>query len=238
MESLDNFPKPSVTVDNVIFGYQHNQVSLLLLNRKEAPFAHTWTLPGGFLRVDEFETFEQAAKRILMDKTGIADVFLEQLYTFDAPDRDPRGRVLSVSYYALVNPTKYDIMAGDAANEVQWFDWKKLPLLGFDHAMIVEKAVNRLKTKVLWQPIGFELLDSPFTIPELHALYVTILDKKFDQLDKQFERRNFYKRIMELDILRKVDIRRDGGRKRPADLFEFDEEKYNNLINSGLPFKI
>jgi 8-oxo-dGTP diphosphatase len=231
MESLDNFPKPSVTIDNVIFGYQHNQVSLLLLNRKEEPFANTWTLPGGFLRVNEFETFEQAAKRILMDKTGIADVFLEQLYTFDAPDRDPRGRVLSVSYYALVNPTKYDVRTGDAANEVQWFDWKNLPPLGFDHAVIVEKAVNRLKNKVLWQPIVFELLDSPFSIPELHTLYETILDKPF-------ERRNFYKRIMELDILRKVDIRRDGGRKRPADLFEFDEEKYNSLINNGLSFKI
>jgi 8-oxo-dGTP diphosphatase len=231
MESLDNFPKPSVTLNTIIFGYQHNQVSLLLLNRKEEPFANTWTLPGGFLRVNEFETFEQAAKRILMDKTGIADVFLEQLYTFDAPDRDPRGRVLSVSYYALVNPTKYDIKTGDAANDVQWFDWKKLPPLGFDHAAIVEKAVNRLKTKVLWQPIGFELLDSPFSIPELHTLYQKILDK-------ELERRNFYKRIMELDILKKVDIRRDGGRKRPADLFEFDEEKYNNLIVKGLSFKI
>ena len=229
MESLDNFPKPSVTVDNVIFGYQNGQMSLLLLNRKVAPFAHTWTLPGGFLHIGE--TFVQAAQRILMDKTGISDVFLEQLFTFDTPERDPRGRVLSVSYFALVNPTKYEIMAGDAANDVQWFDWHELPTLGFDHAIIVEKAVNRLKTKVLWQPIGFELLDTRFTIPELHTLYETILSKTF-------ERRNFYKRFMELDILRKVDTRRDGGRKRPADLFEFDEDKYKALIDSGLAFKI
>lgn len=229
MEALDNFPKPSVTVDNVIFGYHNNQISLLLLNRKEEPFANTWTLPGGFLHINE--TFEQASKRILTNKTGIADVFLEQLYTFDAPDRDPRGRVLSVAYFALVNPTKYEIMAGTAANDVQWFDWKDLPKLGFDHDAIVEIAVNRLKTKVLWQPIGFELLDERFSIPELHALYEAILEK-------QFERRNFYKRIMELEILQKVDIRRDGSRKRPADLFEFDTVKYNELINKGLSFKI
>ncbi|MBL7818083.1 MAG: NUDIX hydrolase [Saprospiraceae bacterium] len=229
MESLDNFPKPSVTVDNVIFGYHDNKISLLLLNRKEEPFANTWTLPGGFLHIHE--SFEQAAKRILTTKTGVNDVFLEQLYTFDTPERDPRGRVLSVAYYALVNPHKYEIMAGSAANDVQWFDWKALPKLGFDHDFIVQTAVNRLKTKVLWQPIGFELLDERFTMPELHALYETILER-------EFERRNFYKRIMELEILKKVDIRRDGSRKRPADLFEFDSKKYNELINKGLSFKI
>ena len=229
MEALNKFPTPSVTVDNVIFGYHNNQISLLLLNRKEEPFADTWTLPGGFLHIHE--TFEQAAKRILSNKTGLSDVFLEQLYTFDAPDRDPRGRVLSVAYFALVNPHKYEIMARTAANDVQWFDWKELPKLGFDHDLIVQTAVNRLKTKVLWQPIGFELLDEQFSIPELHTLYETILEKKF-------ERRNFYKRIMELEILKKVDIRRDGGRKRPADLFEFDTQKYNELINKGLSFKI
>ncbi len=230
-EKQKDFEKPSVTVDNVIFGYHDNKISLLLLNRKEEPFANMWTLPGGYLHVDKNETFEQAAKRILINKTGISDVFLEQLYTFDAPERDPRGRVLSVAYFALVNPTKYEIMAGTAANDVQWFDWKALPTLGFDHKTIVETAINRLKTKVLWQPIGFELLDTRFSMPELHTLYETILEK-------EFERRNFYKRIMELEILRKVDIRRDGGRKRPADLFEFDLEKYNNLINNGLSFKI
>ena len=229
MESLEKYQKPSVTVDNVIFGYHDNQISLLLLNRKEEPFANTWTLPGGFLHIHE--TFEHASKRILTAKTGVADVFLEQLYTFDAPDRDPRGRVLSVAYFALVNPEKYAIMAGTAANDVQWFDWKALPKLGFDHENMVETAVNRLKTKVLWQPIGFELLDTRFSMPELHALYETVLNK-------QFERRNFYKRIMELGILQKVDTRRDGGRKRPADLFEFDVGKYNNLIGSGLSFKI
>jgi 8-oxo-dGTP diphosphatase len=231
MESIHSFEKPSVTVDNVIFGYNHGQMSLLLMKRREEPFANSWTLPGGFLRIEQQETFEMTAKLVLRDKTGIEDVFLEQLYTFDAPDRDPRGRVISVSYFALVNPTKYDLITGEAAHDVQWFDWKNLPKLGFDHAQIVEKAIQRLKTKVLWQPIGFELLDPHFTMPELHTLYETVLDKKF-------ERRNFYKRFMELDILKKVDVRRDGGRKRPADLFEFDLAQYKSLIDNGLAFKI
>ena len=229
MESLRKYPKPSVTVDCVIFGYSNDQISVLLLNRKEEPFANTWTLPGGFLRLEE--TFVEAAQRVLSNKTGINDVFLEQLCSFDAPDRDPRGRVLSVAYFALVNPAKFEIIAGSAANDVQWFDWKNCPELGFDHTEILQVAVNRLKTKILWQPIGFELLNAQFSMSELQTLYETIEETKFD-------RRNFYKRIMEFDILNKVGIRKDGGRKRPADLFEFDKNKYNTLINNGLSFKI
>ena len=229
MESLRKYPKPSVTVDCVIFGYSNDQISVLLLNRKEEPFANTWTLPGGFLRLEE--TFVEAAQRVLSNKTGINDVFLEQLCSFDAPNRDPRGRVLSVAYFALVNPAKFEIIAGSAANDVQWFDWKNCPELGFDHNEILQVAINRLKTKILWQPIGFELLDAQFSMSELQTLYETIEETKFD-------RRNFYKRIMEFDILNKVGIRKDGGRKRPADLFEFDKNKYNTLINNGLSFKI
>jgi 8-oxo-dGTP diphosphatase len=231
MKAFEDFEKPSVTVDNVIFGYHDNQLSVLLLNRREEPFANTWTLPGGFLHVDKQETFLDTAQRVLLEKTGIADLFLEQLYTFDNPQRDPRGRVISVAYFALVNPQKFEIIAGAAANDVQWFDWNKLPILGFDHAEILKTAVNRLKTKVLWQPIGFNLLNDQFTMPELHTLYETILER-------EFERRNFYKRIMELGILRKVAVRRDGGRKRPADLFEFDLGQYDALVESGLSFKI
>jgi 8-oxo-dGTP diphosphatase len=230
-ESLDNYPKPSVTVDCVIFGYYDNQISVLLLNRKEEPFANTWTLPGGFLRMDE--TFEQAAKRVLSDKTGLNEVFLEQLYSFDTPNRDPRGRVLSIAYYALVNPTKFNIVAGSAANDVQWFPWTQCPNLGFDHADILQIAINRLKNKILWQPIGFELLDAQFTMTELQTLYETI-----EETPEPYDRRNFYKRIMEFDILNKVGTRQNGGKGRSADLFEFDKNKYNILINKGLSFKI
>jgi 8-oxo-dGTP diphosphatase len=229
VENLDKYPKPSVTVDCVLFGYHEGRISVLLLNRKEEPFANTWTLPGGFLRMDE--TFEQAATRVLSDKTGINEVFLEQLFSFDAPQRDPRGRVLSIAYFALVNPAKYDVIAGSAANDVQWFEWKHCPDLGFDHLSILMVAINRLKTKILWQPIGFELLDTQFSMTDLQDLYETILETTFD-------RRNFYKRIMEFDILKKVGTRQSGGKGRSADLFEFDKMKYNELIDKGLSFKI
>lgn len=229
VENLDKYPKPSVTVDCVLFGYHEGRISVLLLNRKEEPFANTWTLPGGFLRMDE--TFEQAAKRVLSDKTGVNEVFLEQLFSFDAPQRDPRGRVLSIAYFALVNPAKYDVIAGSAANDVQWFEYKKCPNLGFDHLEILTVAINRLKTKILWQPIGFELLDTQFSMTDLQDLYETILEIEFD-------RRNFYKRMMEFDILKKVGTRQSGGKGRSADLFEFDKIKYNELISKGLSFKI
>jgi 8-oxo-dGTP diphosphatase len=226
---LDRYPKPSVTVDCVIFGYANDQLSILLLQRDEAPFAGQWTLPGGFLHLDE--TCEQAARRVLSSKTGIEGVFLEQLYTFDQPARDPRGRVLSVSYYALVNAEHFALVAGQAARDVRWWPWQQLPELGFDHTHIVAKACERLRSKVLWQPIGFELLPSPFTMPELQNLYECILGQSLD-------RRNFHKRITGLGILQQVGVRRANERRRPADLFVFDEKNYQKLLESGLSFKI
>lgn len=229
IQELDRYPKPSVTVDCVLFGYSEGQVSILLVQRDEAPFAGSWTLPGGFLSLDE--TFEQAARRVLSSKTGIGDVFLEQLYTFDQPERDPRGRVLSVAYYALVNSEQFSLAAGRATRDVRWWPWEQLPALGFDHAEIIATAIARLRSKVLWQPIGFELLTPPFTMPELQHLYECILKTSFD-------RRNFHKRIMGLGILQHVGVRRAHERRRPADLFVFDEKQYKNLVLNGLEFKI
>ena len=226
---LDQYPKPSVTVDSVIFGYANNQISILLLQRAEAPYAGSWTLPGGFLQLEE--TCEQATHRVLKTKTGIEQVYLEQLYTFDRPSRDPRGRVLSVAYFALVNPENYALAAGQAALDLRWWPWEQLPELGFDHAEIIEKAINRLRSKVLWQPIGFELLSTPFTMPELQNLYETILKTSFD-------RRNFHKRIIGLGILQQVGVRRSNERRRPADLFVFVEAQYKKLLQDGLEFKI
>lgn len=226
---LDQYPKPAVTVDCVIFGYAAGKMSMLLMARNEAPYAGYWTLPGGFLRLDE--SCEQAAKRVLADKTGIGEgVFLEQLYTFDAPGRDPRGRVLSVSYFALLNSEKYSLVAGKTARDVRWWPWEQLPELGFDHGEIARMAIARLRSKVLWQPIGFELLTPPFTMPELQALYECILKTTFD-------RRNFHKRIIGLDILRNVGLKRSNERRRPAELFVFDENKYSELLRNGLEFR-
>jgi 8-oxo-dGTP diphosphatase len=229
MSELDQYPKPSVTVDCVIFGYSAGQVSILLLERNEAPHAGAWTLPGGFLHPDE--SCGEAAARVLRTKTNLENVFLEQLYTFDAPARDPRGRVLSVAYYALVNAKNYALAAGLNARDVRWWPWESLPELGFDHAAITAKAIERLRSKVLWQPIGFELLEQPFTMPELQHLYEAVLKTSFD-------RRNFHKRMTGLGILQHVGVRRFNERRRPADLFVFDETQYQIQLKNGLEFKI
>ena len=211
-DELSIFPRPSVTIDCVVFGYDGEQLSVLLLNRRDEPFANQWTLPGGFLHLEE--TFEEAAQRILKDKTGIENLFLEQLYTFGGLSRDPRGRVLSVAYYALVNPVKYQLMVGQMANELRWFNWKQLPSLGFDHAQIAQLAQARLAAKIQYQPIGFELLNAQFTMSELQALHECILGETLD-------RRNFHKRMMASGLLRSTGERREGLKSRPAELFEF-----------------
>ncbi|WP_051397953.1 NUDIX hydrolase [Runella limosa] len=211
-DELSIYPRPSVTIDCVVFGYDGEQLSILLLNRRDEPFANQWTLPGGFLHLEE--TFEEAAQRILKDKTGIENLFLEQLYTFGGLSRDPRGRVLSVAYYALVNPAKYQLMVGQMANELRWFNWKQLPSLGFDHAQIAQLAQVRLAAKIHYQPIGFELLNAQFTMSELQALHECILGETLD-------RRNFHKRMMASGLLRSTGERREGLKSRPAELFEF-----------------
>lgn len=215
-DELSQYPRPSVTIDCVVFGYDGSKLSILLLNRRDEPFANEWTLPGGFLRIEE--TFEEAAQRILKDKTGIENLFLEQLYTFGALMRDPRGRVISVAYYALVNPEKYELIVGNMAHELKWFEWQHLPVLGFDHTQIAQLAQQRLATKIHYQPIGFELLNPQFTMSELQALHECITGEMLD-------RRNFHKRMIASGLLRSTGQRREGLKSRPAELFEFTSYK-------------
>jgi 8-oxo-dGTP diphosphatase len=222
---LDKFPKPSVTVDCVIFGYDMQSLQILLLNRKEKPFKNKWTIPGGFLYIDE--TLKQAAERVLVTKTGLSDIFLEQLFTFGDLERDPRGRVLSVAYFALVNPKKFKLVKGDAANEVAWFDLDALPELGFDHSKIFEVAHQRLQGKIRYQPIGFELLDEHFTLPELQQIYETILKVALD-------RGNFRKKMLSLGIIKATGEKRNIGGHRAPDLYVFDKEKYDELLRDGI----
>lgn len=226
---LSQYPRPSVTVDCVVFGYDTQQLSVLLLHRKEEPFANHWTLLGGFLRLDE--TFEVAAERILSSKAGLAGLYLEQLYTFGGLDRDPRGRVLAVSYFALVNPRQYNLVVGNMAHDLRWCPLSDLPALGFDHQHIIELARKRLASKVTYQPVGFELLNEKFTITELQDLYERILGQSLD-------RRNFYKKIMASGILKATGERREGLKSRPAEMFAFDKTRYEQLIEEGFQFKI
>nr|WP_293834038.1 NUDIX domain-containing protein [uncultured Arsenicibacter sp.] len=229
MQSLSAYPQPSVTIDCVIFGYDGEKLSVLLLNRKEEPYAGMWTVPGGFLYLDE--TLEESADRILRTKTGLGSLYLEQLFTFGRPDRDPRGRVLSVTYYTLINPEHVELTTGKMANDVNWFPVSQLPALGFDHKDVLQTAIQRLQAKVTYQPVGFELLNPQFTISELQDLYECILNVRLD-------RRNFHKKITASGILKPTGQKRLGEKNRAPELFEFDRERYDALVKSGFQFKI
>jgi 8-oxo-dGTP diphosphatase len=225
--SIHEFEKPSLTIDCVVFGYDLKELKILLVNRKKEPFEGSWALPGGFLNVEE--SFEQCVERVLATKTGIVNLFVEQLYTFGRVNRDERGRVISVAYFALVNPHNYQLINGLANNETQWFSYTALPQnLAFDHADIIKLAHERLQNKVRYQPVGFNLLDKTFTLPELQRLYETILDKKID-------RRNFRKKMLDdLQIIRPTGERREGTPNRQPDIYEFDKVKYDALVEEGM----
>lgn len=229
MNDLQKYPRPSVTIDCVVFGYDGDTVSLLLINRKEQPFKNEWTLPGGFLFMEE--TPGETAKRILKDKTGLSDLFLEQLYTFGDLQRDPRGRVISIAYYTLVNPRLFNLVQGDAVTDLKWFAITKIPKTGFDHKEIINVALERLKAKVTYQPIGFELLEKEFTLTEIQFLYEAILQRPIDK-------RNFRKRILESNVLKATGKKRTGEKNRAPELFAFDEPQYKKLLKEGYQFKI
>jgi 8-oxo-dGTP diphosphatase len=216
------YPRPALTVDCVIFGLdESHHLKVLLIQRKHPPFESAWALPGGFVNMEE--DLETAALRELEEETGVRDVFIEQLYTFGEPGRDPRGRVVSVAYFALVNLSEHPVQAASDARNVQWFAIDKIPKLAFDHSQIMEAAINRLRAKVRYQPIGFELLPEQFTLPQLQQLYETILG--VERLNK----RNFRTRILRMGILQEVG-RQEGVAHRPAKLYAFDKEKYEQLV--------
>lgn len=221
MKPFHLYQNPSLAIDIVVFGYHSNVLSVLLLNRNEEPFKDQWTLPGAFLQMEE--SFAQTCSRILKTKLGMDNVYLEQLYSFDKPERDPRGRVISVAHYALINPHKFEIVVGKMANDVQWFDVRKIPSLGFDHKEIFKKALNRLQSKILYFPVGFELLDELFTMTELHELYECILNVSID-------RRNFRRKILDAEYIINTGTKREGLQNRHPDLYKFNKKlKQNNF---------
>jgi 8-oxo-dGTP diphosphatase len=226
-------------VDCVIFGLDAQQkVNVLLIQRKNDPFAGQWAMPGGFVDMDE--DLETAALRELEEETGVHDLFIEQLFTFGAPDRDPRGRVISVAYYALVNLEHHPIEAASDARRVQWFPVNDVPELAFDHAHIFRVALERLRAKVRYQPIGFELLPPTFTLTQLQNLYENILG-----IESGLNKRNFRTRILKMGVLQEVGVQ-EGVAHRPARLYRFDrrkyeeleKSKYEDLIRRGLDFDI
>ena len=170
------YPHPSVTTDIVIFTIRHDELKVLLIKRGMPPYQGMWALPGGFVDMDE--DLEQGARRELEEETGVSDVYLEQLYTFGAPDRDPRERVITVAYYALVPTDEIDIKAGSDAEGVSWIGMQELPELAFDHATILAMAYERLSAKLDYSTIAFQFMPTEFTLPELQHVYEVILQEQ------------------------------------------------------------
>ncbi|MCB0550459.1 MAG: NUDIX hydrolase [Phaeodactylibacter sp.] len=232
------YPRPALTVDCIIFGLdESHELKVLLIQRAHDPFEGQWALPGGFVDMDE--GLETAALRELEEETGVKNVFIEQLYTFGEPGRDPRGRVVSVAYFALVNLEEHPVKANDDARSVRWFAIDGLPELAFDHEKILQVAISRLRVKVRYQPIGFELLPEKFTLSQLQKLYETILG--VEELNK----RNFRTRILKMGVLNEVG-KQEGVAHRPAKLYSFNKEKYEqlakekyeDLLRRGVDFEI
>ncbi len=224
------FPRPGLTVDCVVFGLdEQDSLKVMLILRKLPPFQGQWALPGGFVHLDE--NLEEAALRELREETGIENVFLEQLYTFGAVNRDPRERIVTVAYYALVNLREYNIEATTDAMDAAWFAIDELPKLPFDHQQIFEMALNRLRSKIRYEPIGFELLPKKFTLFQLQKLYETVLGKKLDK-------RNFRKKILNMNLLQELDELQTDVAHRAARYYEFNEVKYQQLKQQGFSFEI
>jgi 8-oxo-dGTP diphosphatase len=223
------YPRAALTVDCVVFGFDEGELKVLLIERALAPFKGRWALPGGFVRVDE--TLDKAARRELAEEAGLKDVFLEQLYTFGAVDRDPRERVVSVAYYALVKLSDHRARAATDAANAEWFPVSKAPKLAFDHADILATARVRLKGKVRYQPIGFELLPPKFTLSQLQHLYEAVLGNELDK-------RNFRKKVLSFGLLAPLKETQMTGRHRPAQLFRFDADKYEKLKRRGFNFEL
>ena len=218
--------KLSVTVDMVIFTVRERTLQVLLVKRAFAPFQGQHAIPGGFIH--EGESLETAAKRELYEEAGVRDVFLEQLYTFGDPKRDPRGRVITVAYYALIASDKVELVAGSDAAEAGWFPVSNLPTLAFDHQHILDYAVERLRNKLEYTTVGFELLSEKFTLSELQQVYEAILGRPLDK-------RNFRRKIALLNILKPLREWQSTGRK-PAQLFRFAASRFEKLKDKGILF--
>lgn len=207
------YERPSVTVDVVMMTIRQRDLQVLLVKRRSWPFEGMWAIPGGFIHMDE--SLEEAAKRELEEETGVRDVYLEQLYTFGDLGRDPRTRVITVVYFALLDAERLQIKAADDAAAVGWFSVYNLPPLAFDHAKILQYTLNRIRGKLDYTTIAFNLLPEQFTLRELQRVYEIILHRKLDK-------RNFRKKILSTGILEDTGAKKMEGTHRPARLYRFN----------------
>ncbi|MEW6195919.1 MAG: NUDIX domain-containing protein [Bacteroidota bacterium] len=218
----------NLSVDCVIFGFENNSLEILLIKRARKPSVGKWALPGGFIKKEEL--VDDAANRILQETTGIRNIYMEEVAIFDKVDRYPKWRVFTLGYFALISPEKYFISTGVDTKEVKWFKIDELPKLPFDHEEILNTSLEKLRTRVRYRPIGFELLPKKFTLPQLQKLYEVVLGKKLDK-------RNFRKKISGMNLLintNEIDIKN----KRKAALYMFDKKNYNRLKREGFIFEL
>jgi 8-oxo-dGTP diphosphatase len=216
-------------VDIVVFALDEHDLQVMLVERDLQPYAGEWALPGGFVGIDE--GLDAAARRELEEETGLKNIFLEQLYTFGDVHRDPRDRVVTVAYYALVNFAGHNVQASSDARNAAWFAVNDLPKLAFDHDKILRTAHERLKGKVSYQPIGFELLPEKFTLRQLQHLYEVILDRELDK-------RNFRKKVLAMEIVKETNEIEKDVAHRAARLYRFDKRMYDRLTRQGFNFEI
>ena len=216
------YPHPAVTTDCVIFGFDGERLQVLLIERGIEPFKGRWAFPGGFIKMDE--TAEEGAQRELKEETGMENAFIQQFHTFSNPLRDPRERVITIAFYALVRIQ--EVKGGDDAASARWFPLDEIPALAFDHDHMLRMATQRLRQEIHFHPIGFELLPEKFTLRELQSLYEAILGITFD-------RRNFAKKMLHLEILNELDETVWPTPKREAKLFSFNAGKYEELKRKG-----
>lgn len=219
------YPRPAVSTDCVVFAMHEDQLKILLIQRGNAPYKGIWALPGGFLEMDE--DLESGAKRELQEETGLRNVYLEQLHTFGAVGRDPRGRVISVVFLGIARVDGQTVAAADDAADARWHLANRLPKLAFDHREIVSMARERLKLGIRYQTLGFELLPKKFTLRQLRAMFEIVLGKAIDK-------RNFRRKVSNLGLVVGLSEYQADVAHRAAELYRFDRTRYRALVKQGL----
>ena len=230
MNFCSKYNKLLVAVDSIIFGFDEDdrELKLLILQRKFEPAKGEWSLMGGF--INKNESLDEAARRVVLQLTGLDNVYMEQLYAFGEPARDPGGRIISVAYFSLIRINEYDLKRVKK-HGAYWISLSELPDLIFDHNEMVVKALRKLQIRARTQPIGFELLPEKFTIPQLQGLYEAIYHRPFDK-------RNFRRKILSMGLLEKLNEKEKESSKKGAFYHRFNQEKYKELLQKGFNFEI
>ncbi len=218
-----------LSVDCVIFGFDDARLKVLLIKRTIEPEDGSWALPGGFIKYDE--NIEDASARVLRERTGVTDLYMEQLGAFGDINRFPDKRVITIVFYALIKPGKYNLNPGPDASDADWFELDRLPRLPFDHEEIINSALARLRVKVKYKPIGFNLLADKFPLLHLQGLYEAIYNVEFDKP-------NFRRKIMKMNLLIPLNEKQKGVPHRSARLYKFDKKRYHDLTEKGFIFEI